>query len=182
MIINEEGIREFLSQTKDALQSYIDLRNTNILSVAFSKDEYEDFLSLLWHLKSYEGELTQLVETGDLKDELVLCLAGLLIFDIIEVCREMHDDYGEEAKLKVRYGELDESKIAMIKLLKGFKQDLIADWQTLDDVCRDTNLFITIQIEGEFAYFKSHTTQNQAYIYALSHGISKDQVFNRLLL
>ena len=38
MIVNEEGILEFLSQTKDALDSYINLRNTNILSVAFTKD------------------------------------------------------------------------------------------------------------------------------------------------
>ena len=46
MIVNEEGILEFLSQTKDALDSYINLRNTNILSVAFTKDEYDD----LWKI------------------------------------------------------------------------------------------------------------------------------------
>ena len=129
MIVNEEGILEFLSQTKDALDSYINLRNTNILSVAFTKDEYDDFLSLLFHLQMYERELNELIETEDLKDELVLCLAELLIFDIIEVCRELHDDYGEEAQLKVRYGELDEAKIAVIRLLKGFHRPLVADWQ-----------------------------------------------------
>lgn len=111
MIVNEEGILEFLSQTKDALDSYINLRNTNILSVAFTKDEYDDFLSLLFHLQMYERELNELIETEDLKDELVLCLAELLIFDIIEVCRELHDDYGEEAQLKVSMENLMKLKL-----------------------------------------------------------------------
>ncbi|MFQ7058569.1 MAG: hypothetical protein ACLRQX_08290 [Turicibacter sanguinis] len=93
----------------------------------------------------YERELNELIETEDLKDELVLCLAELLIFDIIEVCRELHDDYGEEAQLKVRYGELDEAKIAVIRLLKGFHRPLVADWQTLDEVATDAKLFITIE-------------------------------------
>ena len=182
MIVNEEGILEFLSQTKDALDSYINLRNTKILSVAFTKDEYDDFLSLLFHLQMYERELNELIETEDLKDELVLCLAELLIFDIIEVCRELHDDYGEEAQLKVRYGELDEAKIAVIRLLKGFHRPLVADWQTLDEVATDAKLFITIETKGDYAYFKSHETQKDAYLYAISHGIAKDQVFNRLLI
>lgn len=181
MIINEEGVKEFLSQVREALASYIDLRNTNILSIAFTKDEYDDFFSLLFHLQMYERELSDLVETEDLTDELVLCLAGLLIFDIIEVCREMHDDYGEEAKLKVKYEELDADKIAVVKLLKGFEQPLVVNWQTLDEVSKNSSLFISIEVKDEFAYFKSHQTQTEAYLYALSRGIPKDHVFNRFL-
>lgn len=182
MVMNEDGILEFLSQMKEALDSYIDLRNTNILSIAFTKDEYDDYISLLTHLESYDVELTQLVEEEDLNDEIILCLAGLLIYDISQVCHELHDHYGEEANLKVEVGNLDENKIALVKLLKSFKQPLVADWQSLEDTSKNPSLFVTIQLEGEYAYYKAHATQKEAYLYALSHGIPKDHVFNRMLV
>lgn len=65
MIIDRVSIEEFLIHSTEVLQSYIDLRDTNILSIAFAKDEYDDYLSLLNQLIGLHEELEQLLEEDD---------------------------------------------------------------------------------------------------------------------
>ena len=181
MMIDKESMEELLVHTKDVLKSYEDLRDTNILSIAFSKKEYEDYLILLAQLTEFYDELKQMIREEDFTNDYSVFYAGILVFDIIDVCIELHNDYGEEANLKVKDQEIDLDKADIVKFLSRMNLKSIADWQTLDEVSKSQQLFLTIQIKEQFAYFKSHTTKQEAYRYAISQGISKDYIFNRLL-